>query len=107
MTSLGITMTTPADEEGRLETYPENTPDAMESMQGTFGRLFEDPNEPTDPQLVSDDIVKLVNMAPGTRPFRTVVGVGMGIRERNDADVARDAEVLEAFGLTEFATFRA
>jgi NAD(P)-dependent dehydrogenase (short-subunit alcohol dehydrogenase family) len=105
-TSLGMVMTTPTDEEGRLETYPENTPAAMESMQSTFGRLFEDPNEPTDPQLVSDDIVKLVNMAPGTRPFRTVVGVGMGVGERNEADIPRDADVLETFGLTEFARFK-
>lgn len=106
-TSLGMTMTTPADKEGRAETYPENTPDAMESMEGTFGRLFDDPNEPTDPQLVSDAIVDLVNMAPGTRPFRTVVGVGMGTRERNEADIPRDAAVLETFGLTEFAKLKA
>lgn len=105
-TSLGVTMTTPADEEGRADTYPESTSEAMESMQGTFGSLFEDPNEPTDPQLVSDAIVDLVNMAPGTRPFRSVVGVGMGTRDRNEADIARDAEVLEIFGVTEFARLK-
>ena len=99
-TSLGMTMTTPVDDDGRVETYPESTLEAMETMQGTFGRLFEDPAEPTDPQLVCDEIVNLVNMARGTRPFRTVVGVGMSTRERNEADVARDAEVLEIFGLT-------
>jgi len=105
-TSLGMTMTAPADIEGRAETYPESVPEAMETMEATFGRLFEDPAEPTDPQLVSDEIVSLVNMAAGTRPFRTVVGVGMGTRDRNEADVARDAEVLEIFGVTEFAQLR-
>ncbi|MDH3428351.1 MAG: SDR family NAD(P)-dependent oxidoreductase, partial [Gemmatimonadota bacterium] len=65
-----------------------------------------DPDMPTDPQMVCDRMVELVNMAPGTRPFRSVVGVDFGVRERNDADAPMDAGVLDAMGLTEFATLR-
>lgn len=96
----------PADEDGRAETYPASVPQARAEMDTAFEGIFADPEVPTDPQMVCDRMVELVNMAPGTRPFRSVVGVDFGVRERNDADAPKDAGVLEAMGLTEFATLR-
>ncbi len=96
----------PADEDGRAETYPASVPQARAEMDTAFEGIFADPEVPTDPQMVCDRMVELVNMAPGTRPFRSVVGVDFGVRERNDADAPQDAGVLEAMGLTEFATLR-
>jgi NAD(P)-dependent dehydrogenase (short-subunit alcohol dehydrogenase family) len=96
----------PADEDGRADTYPASVPQARAEMDTAFEGIFADPEVPTDPQMVCDRMVELVNMAPGTRPFRSVVGVDFGVRERNDADAPKDAGVLEAMGLTEFATLR-
>lgn len=96
----------PADEDGRAETYPASVPQARAEMDTAFEGIFADPEVPTDPQMVCDRMVELVNMTPGTRPFRSVVGVDFGVRERNDADAPKDAGVLEAMGLTEFATLR-
>ena len=96
----------PADEDGRAETYPSAVPEARASMDAAFDGLFDDPDAPTDPQDVCDAIVEVAGMAPGTRPFRVVVGVDFGVRERNDADSPRDAGVLEALGLTDFATLK-
>ncbi|MFQ5528909.1 MAG: SDR family oxidoreductase [Gemmatimonadota bacterium] len=96
----------PADEDGRAATYPAAVPQARAEMDTAFEGIFADPEVPTDPQLVCDRLVELVDMAPGTRPFRSVVGVDFGVRDRNDADAPQDAGVLEAMGLTEFATLR-
>ncbi|MDH3298312.1 MAG: SDR family oxidoreductase [Gemmatimonadota bacterium] len=96
----------PADEDGRAATYPPSVPQARAEMDAAFEGIFADPDMPTDPQMVCDRMVELVNMAPGTRPFRSVVGVDFGVRERNDADAPMDAGVLDAMGLTEFATLR-
>jgi len=94
----------PADVDGRAATYPAAVPEARAGMDAAFDEIFEDPEVPTDPQDVCDRMVELVNMAPGTRPFRAVVGVDFGVRARNDADAPADAGVLEAIGLTGFAT---
>ena len=97
----------PADIDGRSDTYPASVPQARSEMDAAFDELFADPDVSTDPQAVCDRMVELVNMTPGTRPFRAVVGVDFGVRDRNDADAAQDAGVLEAMGLTEFATLKA
>ena len=96
----------PADEDGRAETYPSAVPEARARMDEAFDELFADESLSTDPQDVCDAMVDIANMAPGTRPFRVVVGVDFGVQERNDADAPRDAGVLEAMGLTDFATIK-
>ena len=50
----------------------------------------------TAPQLT-------LNMAPGTRPFRSVVGVDLGVVERNTSDEVHDPPFLEMLGLDDFA----
>ena len=96
----------PADVDGRTETYPVSVSQARAGMDTAFEGIFADPEVPTDPRDVCDRMVELVNMTPGARPFRAVVGVDFGVRERNDADAPQDAGVLEALGLTEFATLK-
>ena len=93
-----------ADVEGRVDTYPAVARETFEGMNGAFDAMFEDPETPTDPQAVVDCIVELTNMKPGTRPFRSVVGVDFGVEDRNAAVEPFDAGVLEAFGMTAFAT---
>ena len=66
--------------------------------------MFNDPETPTDPGLVVDRMIALTEMNAGTRPFRSVVGVDVGVQERNAAAEPFDAAVLEVFGMTSFAT---
>ena len=61
------------------------------------------PDTPTDPDMVVKEIIALIDTPAGSRPFRTVVGVDVGVRERNAAVEPVDAAVLEAFGMTKFA----
>jgi len=105
-TQLFLQAPRPEDEEGRAGTYPGSVADAVAKIQGAFDEIFADPEAPTDPSLVVDAIVDLIEAAPGTRPFRTVVGVDMGVRERNELIAPHDAGLLEAMGLTEWATLR-
>ncbi len=47
--------------------------------------LFEDPNAPTDPMVIVKIFENLINMAPGTRPLRTIGGLDFGFQALNDA----------------------
>jgi len=94
----------PEDTEGRAETYPAVAHQTFEEMGSAFERLFKDPQTPTDPGLVVDRIIKLTEMNAGTRPFRSVVGVDFGVRERNASVEPYEAALLNALGLTSFAT---
>jgi len=94
----------PEDTEGRAGTYPAVANETFESMGSAFEEIFRDPEAPTDPGAVVDQIVALTEMKAGTRPFRSVVGLDFGVRDRNAAVEPFDAAVLEAFGMTSFAT---
>ncbi|MDH3286093.1 MAG: SDR family NAD(P)-dependent oxidoreductase, partial [Acidobacteriota bacterium] len=94
----------PQDTEGRAKTYPAVAHQTFEQMRMAFENMFEDPDTPTDPGLVVDRIIELMEMNAGSRPFRSVVGVDFGVRERNASVEPYDAALLEALGLTSFAT---
>jgi len=96
----------PEDAEGRADTYPESVDQAYEGLMEAFDGMFSDPDVPTDPGLVVDRYVELVEMEPGTRPFRSVVGLDFGVAARNADDEKHDPPLLEAFGMTEFTTLR-
>jgi NAD(P)-dependent dehydrogenase (short-subunit alcohol dehydrogenase family) len=105
-TALFSTVHHPADNDGRAATYPAVVHETLASVEGMFDHILDDPATPTDPSMVVDRIVELVQMTPGTRPFRSVIGVDFGVRERN-ADVERhDAGLLEAAGLSSFARLK-
>jgi len=59
--------------------------------------MFDDPSVPTDPDMVVDCYLELVEMEPGTRPFRSAVGLDLGVTERNEDDAKHDGPLMEAF----------
>ena len=75
----------------------------MNGVEEAFEATFDDPDAPTDPQLVVDAFVELVEAAPGERPLRTVVGIDFGVRELNAATEPFQEGVLEALGLGHMA----
>ncbi|MDE3155822.1 MAG: SDR family NAD(P)-dependent oxidoreductase [Acidobacteriota bacterium] len=105
-TALFPTMRLPADADGRAGSYPPVVHETFAAIGGMFEGLFHDPGAPTDPGLVVDRLVELIDMPAGSRPFRSVVGVDFGVRARNAAVEPHDAAVLEAAGLTSFARLR-
>lgn len=96
----------PEDVDARAATYPDAVPQAFDTVQGAFDTIFADRDAPTNPELVIDAMIDLIDQAPGTRPLRTVVGVDFGVRERNAFSAERDTELIADMGLTEFTTLR-
>jgi NAD(P)-dependent dehydrogenase (short-subunit alcohol dehydrogenase family) len=105
-TALFPMMRLPANVDGRSTSYPEEAHEALAGLRGMFDTVFSDTAAPTDPELVVDRLVELIEMTPGTRPFRSVVGLDFGVRERNSTDAAHDVAVIEATGLSAFTTLR-
>lgn len=105
-TELFPSTRSPADQEGRLATYPAAVPQALAGLAGMFDVMFNDPATPTDPEMVVDRMIELIAMTPGTRPFRSVVGVDFGVRDRNAAVEPFDAGLFRAAGLEEFVTLK-
>ena len=97
----------PADVDQRVADYPEIARSAFQGVGDAFDGMFNDPDTPTDPDMVVKEIIALIDTPPGSRPFRTVVGVDVGVRERNAAVEPFDKGVLEAFGMSEFAMLAA
>ena len=93
----------PEDAEGRAAGYPEVSHQTFAGMGAAFEGLFADSATPTDPGDVVERFVELMDMAPGTRPFRSVIGVDFGVAERNASDEAHDPPFLEMLGLDGFA----
>jgi NAD(P)-dependent dehydrogenase (short-subunit alcohol dehydrogenase family) len=94
----------PEDIEDRSATYPAAVHEANAALGEAFEGLFADADTPTDPVVVVDAMAELIEMAPGTRPLRTCLGVDFGVRERNQAIEPFDSGVLDAIGMTAFAT---
>jgi NAD(P)-dependent dehydrogenase (short-subunit alcohol dehydrogenase family) len=95
------------DAEERIETYPEVIRQAFAGMLETSQGMLEDPALPTAASHVVDRFAELVEMEPGTRPLRSVVGIDPGVAARNIDDERHDELLLEAIGMTEFARLRA
>lgn len=105
-TELFPAMRQPEDAERRGASYPPIVHETFANMSGMFESLFSNPDTPTDPDMVVQRMVELVEMQPGTRPFRSVVGVDFGVAERNKLVEPHDAGVLEGAGMTAFATLK-
>jgi NAD(P)-dependent dehydrogenase (short-subunit alcohol dehydrogenase family) len=93
-----------ADADGRAKTYPEIVHQSFDQIGASVEQITKDPSAPTSPKLVADRMVELIEMKPGTRPFRSVVGLDFGVRERNAALEPMDAALLETMGLKAMAT---
>ena len=96
----------PKDEDGRASTYPAVAHQTFDGMGAAFEGMFSDPEVPTDPADVVHRFVELMDMDPGTRPFRSVVGMDMGVVERNATDEAHDPPFLQMMGVDEFVRLR-
>jgi NAD(P)-dependent dehydrogenase (short-subunit alcohol dehydrogenase family) len=96
----------PADKEGITASYPAVAMQTFESMGKNFEAMFESPDVPTDPIDVVMKFIELVDMKPGTRPFRSVVGLDVGVIDRNRSDEAHEAPFLQMMGLEEFASLK-
>ena len=94
----------PQDSDSRAATYPDVAHQTYEEMGKAFDGLFNDPDTPTDPVMVVDRMIELIEMKAGTRPYRNVVGIDFGVGEINAAAEPHEATALEAMGLTSFAT---
>jgi NAD(P)-dependent dehydrogenase (short-subunit alcohol dehydrogenase family) len=103
-TELFTSSPRPADADGRIDAYPAVAREAFEILCRSFEGMFSDPDTPTDPGMVIEQIATLIDTPAGSRPFRTVVGVDVGVRSLNAATEPFDTAVLEAFGMAEFAT---
>lgn len=64
----------------------------MDTVQG----MFKDESVPTDPKLVADAFVDLVDAPHGQRPVRTVVGLDFGVRAINDQLESARQEAMKA-----------
>jgi NAD(P)-dependent dehydrogenase (short-subunit alcohol dehydrogenase family) len=96
----------PQDVDNRAQSYPEVVHQVFAGLGAAFEGMFSDPQVPTDPALVVDRFVELIDMTPGTRPFRSVVGVDLGVIDRNASDEAHDGPFLQSMGLEEFAQLK-
>jgi NAD(P)-dependent dehydrogenase (short-subunit alcohol dehydrogenase family) len=94
----------PEDAEGRAATYPTAVHEANAALGAAFQGLFADPEVPTDPAIVVDAMAEIIEMAPGTRPLRTCLGVDFGVRDRNEVIERFDAALLDSMGMTAFTT---
>jgi NAD(P)-dependent dehydrogenase (short-subunit alcohol dehydrogenase family) len=105
-TELFVQSPRPNDAEKRAQSYPDSAQQTFDAMGVAFEGMFNDPEVPTDPADVVEQFVALTDMTPGTRPFRTVVGVDVGVRARNTSDESHDAPLLQMMGLEEFVQLR-
>ena len=97
---------TPSDPEERGKSYPEVVHQTWEGMGKNFEAMFQDPEVNTDPSLVVDRFVELVEMEPGTRPFRGTVGLDFGVQANNERDAEFDVGFMAAMGMTDFVKLK-
>jgi len=96
----------PIDEENRVQSYPEVVHNTFKGMNEAFIGMFNNPEIPTDPDAVVERFLELVDIPAGLRPFRSVVGVDMGVANRNSTDKEHESPFLKAMGLEDFVKLR-
>ncbi len=96
----------PKDADNRAQSYPELAHQTFDGLGAAFEGMFSDPEIPTDPTYVVDRFMELIDMVPGTRPFRSVVGVDMGVTARNATDEAHEGPFLQMMGIEAFVRLR-
>jgi len=62
---------------------------------------FEDENAPTDPMIVVKTFEKLIEHPTGSRPLRTIAGLGFGLEELNNVVEPIRKGVLESFEIAD------
>ena len=90
------------------EIFGKNQPPADQARVADYGSLAEVPakvytalsSSPANAQEVADAVVALVEMPPGKRPLRTLIGpVVTALQPLNDTAERLQREILESFGM--------
>ncbi len=63
---------------------------------------FENEDAPTDPMVVVETFERLIEMAPGERPLRTIAGLDFGLQAVNDAVEPIRKQSLEAMQIADW-----
>jgi NAD(P)-dependent dehydrogenase (short-subunit alcohol dehydrogenase family) len=87
-----------ADDTARVEEYGALS-EIPQQLHAAFRQMFADDSMPTDPQMVVDAIVRLIEMPAGERPLRTTIGIDFGASRINEAVAPVQAEALAALGM--------
>ena len=87
--------------EGELGEAYKHVADFSDGFVQNLTKLFEDDNAPTSPMVVVEDFEKLIDMAPGTRPLRTISGIDFGVQAVNDALEPIRKGLAEGMGLSD------
>lgn len=95
-TSLIARSPKPEDSE-RLTEYGE-VAQLPEQMLASFEAFYQT-DDAVEPQLVSDDIARLIDMPRKSRPLRTVSGLDYGVRNLNSLVEPIQHELLETLGM--------
>ncbi len=106
-TALFPTSPAPADSEGRTAGYDPAVPATLEGMKEGFGSMFEDDSVPTDPMIVVNRMIELIEMKAGERPLRSVCGVDFGTADFNGICEPFYDGVINAMGMNDFVTIKA
>jgi NAD(P)-dependent dehydrogenase (short-subunit alcohol dehydrogenase family) len=78
-----------------------------DQILATAGGLCADKNNPVDPKLFVDAVLKLIATPAGERPLRTVVGIDFGAVKLNELTAPFAKGVLEALGMTHLENVKA
>jgi len=106
-TALFPTSPAPADNEGRTAGYDPAVPATLAGMKEGFGQMFEDDSVPTDPMIVVNRMVELIDMRPGERPLRSVCGADFGTAGFNEICEPFYEGVISAMGMNDFVKIKA
>lgn len=68
----------------------------FEGFRQMVTEAFENEDAPTDPMVVVETFERLIEMAPGERPLRTIAGLDFGLQAVNDAVEPIRKQSLEA-----------
>jgi len=95
-TSL-ITSSPKPQDQTRLANYGD-VAESPDKMLASFEAFFQS-KDAIDPQVVADDITRLIPMSHKQRPLRTVSGLDYGLRDLNAATEPMQRGLLETLGL--------
>lgn len=98
--SLNPEDTARVEEYGDLAKFPEQ-------VRAIYRHLYADESMPTDPQMVVEAIVRLIETPAGERPLRTTIGIDFGATRINEAVAPIQAEVLTAVSMAHLRDVRA
>jgi NAD(P)-dependent dehydrogenase (short-subunit alcohol dehydrogenase family) len=83
---------------GRATEYG-RTAEIPGQLFAAFDQLFASQPGETDPQVLVDAIVALIDAPAGTRPLRTCVGMDVGVRQLNELTASFGPSALAALGM--------